>query len=89
VVELVDGLVKRPVVQRAVKKVMPGVLHDEEDDDLESHGRPLGERDTVVHAEEGRDRVEEPDLRKFDSAVTQENQRSTLKLFPPRGQLLL
>jgi len=88
-VELMDILVQRPVVQRSVEPVMPCVLENEEDGDLEGHCRQLREGDTVAHAEVGGNRVEKPDLGKLDSAVAQQNQNRAVPLFLPGGQLLL
>lgn len=89
VVELVDVLIERSVVKRSVEPVMPGILEDEEDGDLESHGRQLGERDTIVHAEVGGDGVEQPDLGKLNRAVAQEDENRAIPLLLPGGQLLL
>lgn len=58
VVEFVYHLVKRAVVQSSVEPIVPGILHDEEDGDVESHLAERGEGDTVVHAEVGCDGVE-------------------------------
>lgn len=63
VVELVDHLVKGAVVQSSVEPVMPGVLEDEENSDVEGHLAKRGEGDAEFHAEVGRDGVEQPDLR--------------------------
>lgn len=87
VVELVNRLVERAVVQSAVEPVMPGILNDEENDDLIRHIPPGGERNAVVHAEVSRDRVEEPDLRELNSAVRDEDERSTFPLLLPCGNL--
>lgn len=69
VVNLVDGLVKRAVVKRAVEPVVPGILHDEEDADVEGHLPERREGHAIVEAEVGGDGVEEPDLGKLDGAV--------------------
>jgi hypothetical protein len=89
VVKLVDILVQRSVVQRAVEPVMPGIFKDEEGSNLESHGRKLGERDAEVHAEVGGDGVEQPDLGKLNGAVAQEDKDRAIPLFFPGGKLLL
>lgn len=83
VVELVNRLVEGTVVERAVKPVVPGILEDEEDDDL--HGDLPGGRegDTVFHSEVGGDGVEEPDLGEFDGAVTDENESGAFPLLSP------
>ena len=50
-VELVDRLVQRAVVKRAVKPVVPSILHDEEDGDVEDDLPQGRERGAVVQAE--------------------------------------
>ncbi len=89
VVELVDVLVQRAVVQATMHPVMPGILNDEEDADLKSYGPNAGERNTVVEAEVGGDRMEQPDLREFDGAVAEEDEHSAVPLFLPGGQFRL
>lgn len=87
VVQLVDRLVQRAVVQSAVEPVVPGILHDEEGEDLVGHLPPRREREAVLQAEEGGDGVEEPDLRQLDGAVADEDKESAVPLLLPSGKL--
>ena len=89
VVNLVDSLVERAVVKRAVEPVVPGILHDEEDADVEGHLPERREGHAIVEAEVGGDGVEEPDLGELDGAVTEENEAGALELFLPGGALSL
>ena len=68
-VKLVDHPVKRAVVQSPVEPVVPCILHDKEDGDVESHLAERRERNAEVHAEIGGNRVEEPDLGKLNGEV--------------------
>lgn len=89
-VQLVDHLVKRAVMQSPVEPVMPGILHDEEKGNMEGHLANRREGDAEAHAEVGRDGVEEPDLRELDGEVAKENQAGTFPLlFHCRYFLLL
>ena len=64
VVNFVDVLVQRAVVQRLVGEVVPCVLEDEEESNLAEHGLQVGERNLVgCEPEVFSDRVEEPNLR--------------------------
>lgn len=72
-VHLVDGLVQGRPVGAAVHPVVPSVLEDEEDCNLVGHLPPGGERHAVVETAPGGDGVEEPNLRKLDGEVTEEN----------------
>lgn len=89
VVQLVDVLVERAVVQSAVEPVVPGVFHDEEDGDLVGHLEPGREGDTVVHAKVHGNGVEEPDLRELDGDVADKDKGSAVKLLAPRRNFLL
>lgn len=89
VVQLVDVLVEWAVVQGAVEPVVPGVLHDEENSDLVGHLEPRRERYSVVHTEEGSNRVEEPNLGKLNSDMADENEGGAVELFSPRRDFLL
>lgn len=89
VVNLVDGLVERTVVKRAVEPVVPGILHDEEDADVQGHLPERGEGYAIVEAEVGGDGMEEPDLGELDGAVAEENETGALELFLPGGALSL
>lgn len=89
VVHLVDAPVERAVVKRAVEPVVPGILHDEEDGDLPSHGEERGERNAVIHAEVGSDGVEEPDLRQFGGEVADEDDGSAIPLLLEGRDLLV
>lgn len=63
VVQLVDVLVERSVVQAAMEPVVPGILEDEANGNLKSHLPQRRERNAVVEAEVGGNGVEEPNLR--------------------------
>lgn len=89
VVQLVDVLVEGPVVEGAVGPVVPGVLHDEEDADLEDDLAERGEVGAVVHAAEGGDGVEEPDLRELDGEVAEEDDGRAARLLLERRDFLL
>lgn len=89
VVHLVNGLVERTVVQAAVKPVVPGILHDEEDGDLDGHLGQRGERNTIVHAEVSSNRVEEPDLRKLSGEMADEDNGSAIPLLLECRHLLV
>lgn len=88
VVHLVNRLVERTVVQRSVEPVVPGVLHDEADGDLNSHLPDRRERNAVLHAQVGSDGVEEPDLRELGGEVADEDDGGAIPLFLEGGHLL-
>lgn len=89
VVKLVNVAVQRAVMKRPMKPVVPRVLADEEDGYLHGHFPCGREGDTKLHAAHGRKRVEEPDLRKLDGEVAEENERSAVEALLPRRDLLL
>jgi len=80
VVDLVDVLVERAPVHRAVHPVMPSILQYEKDRDVEGHCLPMWERDTSLHAAVFRHWVEKPDLRELDREVAQEDEFRALPL---------
>lgn len=88
VVHLVDSLVERAVVQGAVEPVVPGILHDKADGDLEGHLPGGREGHVVVHAEVGGDGVEEPDLGKLGGEVADEDDGGAVPLLLQGGNLL-
>lgn len=88
-VQLVNVLVQRTVVQQAVGPVVPCVLQNEEDGNLVGHLEQAGERYAVVHAEEGSNGVEQPDLGKLNGDVGQENKGGAIELFSPSRYFLL
>lgn len=89
VVDLVDVLVERAPMHCAMCPIMPRILQDEKDGNVESHCLPAGERDTGIHAAEFCHWVEEPDLGKFDCEMTEENEFGTRPLFLRCGDLLI
>jgi hypothetical protein len=89
VVHLVDSLVQRTVVQSAVEPVMPSILHDEADGDLESHLPGGREGHTVIQTEVGSNGVEEPDLRKFGGEVADKDDGGAIPLLLKSRDLLL
>ena len=88
VVQLVDGLVERSIVQAAMEPVVPGILENEADDNLESHLPQGRERNAVVEAEVRGDGMEEPNLRKLSSEVADEDEESTIPLLLESWHLL-
>lgn len=83
VVQLVDVLVERAIVQRAVEPVVPSILHHEESSDLVSHLEQGREGHTVVHAEKDGDRVEKPDLWQLNGDMADKDEGSAVKLLAP------
>lgn len=88
-VQLVDVLVQRAVVQGAVEPIVPGVLHNEEDGNVHGHLPERGEGHAVVHAEVSRNGVEKPNLGQLDGEVAQEDQAGALPLFLQGRNFLL
>lgn len=74
-------LVQKRSVEGSVKPVMPGIFKNEKDGNLVSHGLPGWKRDACGHAEKVSSWVEEPDLRKFDGEVGEEDEFGALPLF--------
>ena len=90
VVDLVDVLVEEGAgVHGAVGPIVPGVLHDEEDGDLVGHLVERRERNAGLETEVLAHGVEQPDLRKLDSEVGEEDEKRALCLLPGRGDLVL
>jgi hypothetical protein len=78
------------VVERAVGKVMPGVLKHKEDGNLHHHQPERRERDLVcLQAEPGSKRVERPDLGKLDGKVCQKNEFCALPHLSVRWYFVL
>lgn len=88
-VDLVDVFIEEAVVHCAVDPVVPGILKNEEDGDLEGYLVDTGERNGVAEAEELAHRVEEPDLRELDGKVGEEDKEGALPLFPCSRDLAL
>lgn len=88
VMHLVNRLVERTVVQSSVEKVVPGILQNEANSNLNSHLPERRERNTILHAQVGSDGVEEPDLRKFGGKVADENDGGAIPLLLEGGHLL-
>ena len=89
VVDLVDVFIEEAVVHGAVDPVVPGILENEEDGNLEGHLIDTRERDGVAEAEELAHGVEEPDLRELDGEVGEEDEEGALPLFPSSRDLIL
>lgn len=81
--QLVNVLVERAVVQRAVEPVVPSILHHEEGSDLVSHLEHGREGHAIVHAEKDGDRVEEPDLWQFNSDMADKDEGGAIELLAP------
>lgn len=88
-VHLVNGLVQRPVVQASMEPVVPSILHNKHDGNLNNHLQEGGEWHTVVHAEVGGNGMEEPNLRKLGGEVADENDGGTVPLLLEGGNLLV
>lgn len=73
-VDLVDVLIERSPMERAVHPVMPCILQHEENGDLVRDCGPGWEGNAGVHAAHLSHWVEEPDLRKFDGEMTEEDE---------------
>ena len=90
VVDLVDVLVKEGAgVHRAMGPVVPCVLHDEEDSDLVRHLVQGRERNAGLETEVLAHRVEQPNLRKLNGEVGQEDEKSALCLLPGGRNFIL
>lgn len=88
-VDLVNVLVEGTPVHCAVHPVMPGILENEENGDVEGHLVDAGERDGGAQTEELAHGVEEPDLGELDGEVGEEDEEGTLPLFPCGRDFLL
>lgn len=88
VMDLVDVLVQRTPMKRAMEPIMPSILQDEKDAYLEKHSRPMGEGNASVHSAVFGHGVEEPDLREFDGEVREEDEFRAVPLFGGGGDLL-
>lgn len=90
VVNLVDVLVQeRACVHQAMGPVVPGVFQDEENGNLIGHRPDAGERYGCLEAEVLAHGVKEPNLRKLDGEVGEEDEEGTLCLFPAGGDFVL
>jgi hypothetical protein len=88
-VDLVDHLVELGRVERAVRPVVPRVLHDEEDGDLVGHGEQGGEGHGGGETAELGEGVEEPDLRELDGEVGEQHEFGAVPLFGCGGDFVL
>lgn len=73
----------------AVDPVVPGILENEEDGDLEGYLIDTGKGYKVVKAEEVAHKVEEPDLRELDGEVGEKDKEGALPLFLCSRDLVL
>ena len=89
VVQLVDGLIERAVVQGSVEEVVPGILHDEEDTNLKNNLPPGREWHAIVEAPVCCQGMEEPNLGKLDGDVAEKNDAGAVKLVVPGRHLCL
>jgi hypothetical protein len=90
VVDLVDLLVQEwDAVHRAMRPVMPGVLQNEENCNLESHLVDAREGDRGLEAEVLAHGVEQPDLGKFDREMREEYEKRALCLLPSGRDFVL
>lgn len=90
VVDFVDVLVEEGAsMHQAMRPVVPCILEHEEDGYLVGYGDGAGEWNGGLETEVLAHRVEEPDLREFDSKVGEEDKRGALCLFPGGGNFVL
>lgn len=89
VVNLVDVLVERSPVKCAVHPVVPRIFKNEENCNLICHLVERREWYASLEAKVLGHRVEEPDLRKFDSKVAEEDELCAIPLFRCSRYLLL
>ena len=68
-------------MQRAMKPVMPSILQDEENADLEENRCPGGKGNTGFHSEIPGHWMEKPDLRNLDGEVGEEDKFRADPLF--------
>jgi len=80
-VQLVNHLVQSRCVEQPVKPIMPCVFEDKEQSDLPCHLGPMRERNGGRQAKVLSHRMEEPDLREFDSEMRQEDEFRACPLF--------
>jgi hypothetical protein len=88
VVDLVDALVQRTPMERAMKPIMPSILEHEKDADMEKHSRPGREGHASFHSAVFGHGVKEPDLRELDGEVREEDEFRAVPLFGGGGDLL-
>ena len=88
VVNLMNVLVEEAEVKETVHPVMPCILQDKEDGDLDADCLPGRERNTGIHAARDSHWVEEPDLRELDGEVTEEYEFCARPLFLDGWDLL-
>lgn len=81
--------IKEAIVHCAVDPVVPGILKNKKDGDMEGYLVDTGERHSVAEAEELAHRVEEPDLRELDGEVGEEDKEGALPLFLCSRNLVL
>lgn len=81
VVDLVNHLVQRGVMQGAMGPVVAGIFHDEEDSELVGHGEDWGERNSGCEAAELGEWVEEPNLGQLNSEMGKQHQPGAIPLF--------
>lgn len=84
-----DVPVKRSPVHSSVHPVVPCILDDEKDGDLEGHFVDARERDRGREAHELAHGVEKPDLWKFDGKMREKDEESALPLLPSGGDFVL
>lgn len=88
-VNLVDVLVEWTPMHSTVIPVMPGILQDKKDGDLQADRLPAWERNSRVHPEVFCHWVEEIDLREFDGEVAEEDEFRACPLLGGGGDLAL
>lgn len=89
VVDLVHISIDRAPVECAMRPVVPGIFHNEEDGDLEGHLCPCGEGYACVHTKVFTHGVKEPDLGKLDGEVGEKDHLSATPLLFDGGNFLL
>ncbi len=87
VVDFVNISVEESHVKESVHPVMPCILQDEKDGDLDADRLPCWKRHAGIKTAGLRHWMEEPDLREFDGEMGEENQFRACPLFLPRRDL--
>lgn len=80
-VQLVNSLVKRAVVQCTMEEVVPCILHNKENGDVHSYLGHRGKGDAIIHAKVSGDGVEEPDLWQLHREMREKHEASAIPLF--------
>ncbi len=86
--DLVDVFVQWAPVKRAMEPIVPCILQHEEDADMEEHCGPGRERNASLHSAVLGHGVKQPDLRKLDGKMGEEDELRAVPLLGDGGDLL-